>query len=407
MKYFKWFAFVVCMACALFFMSCVSLSGAVIISDDITNGTVTADKNEKVVASDIVTLTVTPDEGYDLETLTVMPAEGKNPLPLTNNTFEMPFSDVTVTATFKQPVETKPKPDAIGDVVLNDGTAVAFENVSQMSAVQKSKAIAVIYYIGTECSNNGEKRMLGVGLLQATAAWDKKEVETEILGLQVGKNISPKVETISCYVSVSTETDYEALEKKLIAITKSAPHLTDTYVFKGDKDGSDNWTQFVDYIKKNNLPNDTAPVANAESFEDQNYPAFYFAKDYKDYSRVDYIQPSTISLFGSNEPERIFKDTHVGNIYKDGWYIPTIVELFQLWKNKDIVNEALTICGGDLLEDNFFMSSSQYEEIVIDGRTALFAGGVDGCVYALSFSDGNCHSHLKSSGTRVCVIHSF
>lgn len=405
MKYSKRIALAFSVICALFFMSCVSLSGTVIISDDITNGTVTADKSEKVVASDIVTLTVTPNDGYDLETLTVMPAEGKNPLPLTNNTFEMPFSDVTVTATFKQPVETKTKPDALGDVVLNDGTAVAFENVSQMSAVQKSKAIAVIYYIGTECSNNGEKRMLGVGLLQATAAWDKKEAETGFLGVSV--NTSPKIETIACNVSVNTETDYEALEKKLIAITKSAPHLTDTYVFTGDKDGSDNWSQLVEYIKKNGLPNDTAPVANAESFNDQNYPAFYFAKDYKDYSRVDYIQSPTLSLFGSNEPERIFRETHLGEGYKDGWYVPSIVELFQLWKNKDIVDTAITVCGGDSLEDNGYMSSSQYEEMVIDGREEKILGGSDGYVYALSFSDGNCHTHVKNSGGRVCVIHSF
>ena len=62
------------------------------------NGTVTADK-ESCPEADEVTLTVTPDEGYQLNTLTVTDADGKD-VKVTGNTFEMPLTDVTVTATF-------------------------------------------------------------------------------------------------------------------------------------------------------------------------------------------------------------------------------------------------------------------------------------------------------------------
>ena len=64
-----------------------------------TNGTVTADK-EAAHVGDEITLTVTPDEGYELDTLTVTDANG-DPVTVENNRFTMPNSDVTVTATFK------------------------------------------------------------------------------------------------------------------------------------------------------------------------------------------------------------------------------------------------------------------------------------------------------------------
>ncbi len=63
------------------------------------HGTVTADKTE-AVAGETVTLTVTPDTDYELDVLTVKDA-ANNDITVTNNTFTMPASAVTVTATFK------------------------------------------------------------------------------------------------------------------------------------------------------------------------------------------------------------------------------------------------------------------------------------------------------------------
>ncbi len=69
-----------------------------------TNGTVAADKTE-AVAGDEVTLTITPDTGYELDVLTVQDAAG-NPVTVNDNTFTMPASNVTVSATFKQSPQT-------------------------------------------------------------------------------------------------------------------------------------------------------------------------------------------------------------------------------------------------------------------------------------------------------------
>ena len=63
------------------------------------NGTVEADK-ETAEAEEVVTLTIKPDEGYELDQLSVMC--GDNAVEVSeNNTFAMPAGNVTVTATFK------------------------------------------------------------------------------------------------------------------------------------------------------------------------------------------------------------------------------------------------------------------------------------------------------------------
>ena len=64
-----------------------------------TNGTVTADKITNVAQGETVTLTVTPVSGYELGILTVKDASDNN-VTVTDNTFIMPASNVTVSATF-------------------------------------------------------------------------------------------------------------------------------------------------------------------------------------------------------------------------------------------------------------------------------------------------------------------
>ena len=71
----------------------------------LTNGTVTAQKSGGTVSTanyqDTITLTVTPDTNYELDTLTVKDSSN-NDVAVSNNTFTMPASAVTVSATFKK-----------------------------------------------------------------------------------------------------------------------------------------------------------------------------------------------------------------------------------------------------------------------------------------------------------------
>ena len=65
-----------------------------------TNGTVTADKT-KAAKGEIVTLTITPDAGYEVDEISVMD-DGASNVPATDNKFTMPDMLVNVTVTFKE-----------------------------------------------------------------------------------------------------------------------------------------------------------------------------------------------------------------------------------------------------------------------------------------------------------------
>ena len=69
--------------------------------DGIRNGTVTADKTTGLLGDELITLTVTPDEGYRLKTLTVIDDDGRE-LTVTNNQFELSDADVTVIVEFEK-----------------------------------------------------------------------------------------------------------------------------------------------------------------------------------------------------------------------------------------------------------------------------------------------------------------
>ena len=68
------------------------------IANNIANGSVTANVNQ-AIAEQTVTLTATPASGYEFDHWTVLDAQN-DPVAITDNQFEMPASNVTVSATF-------------------------------------------------------------------------------------------------------------------------------------------------------------------------------------------------------------------------------------------------------------------------------------------------------------------
>ena len=87
----------------------------VTIDEEITGGTVTADKTT-AKAGELVALTVTPESGYALQSLTVKDASD-NDVSLSNREFIMPKGGVTVSATFIQTTAAFDK--ATGVLTLN------------------------------------------------------------------------------------------------------------------------------------------------------------------------------------------------------------------------------------------------------------------------------------------------
>ena len=70
-----------------------------ITTSEMANGSVTAAATAKM--DQPVSLTVTPETGYELDTLTVKDGENKD-ITVETNSFKMPASNVTITATFKK-----------------------------------------------------------------------------------------------------------------------------------------------------------------------------------------------------------------------------------------------------------------------------------------------------------------
>lgn len=114
------------------------------------------------------------------------------------------------------------------------------------------------------------------------------------------------------------------------------------------------------------LENDTTDASK--------YPAFYFAKNYKTTA------------------------TNLGAAYENGWYLPTVAELFDIWKVKATVDAASSLCGGSQFGTSYYWSSSQY-------ASYDFA---DGVASILGFSYGDWGSQFKDDdGYYVCAVRAF
>ncbi|WP_022933029.1 hypothetical protein [Treponema bryantii] len=232
----------------------------------------------------------------------------------------------------KAPTEAK----AVGDIVFTDGSAMPYSEYAALSeddvkTAKKNAAIALIFYKGTGLNSdvngvadNTTSRTLGVGL---------KHNKTYLAWCIPSANAYYKqITTILC-----------PLEGEDSALT-----------FTGDKNGSDNLEQ----IEAFDGISDTGTGGSTTSAEQAalNYPAFYFGKNYKDhFSRV------------------------AGTVYQNGWYLPSIAELFQIYAcREDSVNgfnidEASESLGGDKFGTWKYMSSSQnnYDQC---SKYALFFG---------------------------------
>ena len=101
-----------------------------ITSDTTENGSITVSPKSAKKGS-TVTITITPDNGYELDGLTVLDNEGKEVKVTENNgkyTFEMPASKVTIKPSFKKVTTSNPFADVNADDYFFDAVMWAIEN---------------------------------------------------------------------------------------------------------------------------------------------------------------------------------------------------------------------------------------------------------------------------------------
>lgn len=252
----------------------------------------------------------------------------------------------------RPPIGTKARtePKEVGDIVFSDGSATPYTAGMTITDEMKENAIALIFYKGTGL-NNGS---------------DTTTVRTLGVGLKHGRNLCWCTNSANAYnINITT-----------IQCMPDDPDSTVsnyTFINATDRNGSDNLCQIATFLTANSLSNDT----NDES----KYPAFYFAKNYKNVS-------------GSNV---------IGTNYENGWYLPSLAELYEVYKNGcgtskvfdiEVSGEAL---GGDKFvnSDTYFCwSSSQH--------------GTDiRCSCEVFFSSDDWGNDLKPSEFPACAIREF
>lgn len=210
------------------------------------------------------------------------------------------------------------EPKAVGDIVFNDGSATPYTKImartendavtgKKVTKAEKDAAIAVIFYVGTNCSNDSRSRTLGVGLeidrpSVSDCPWCRWNPEGD-----KGNAYNIEVSSIGCFVNGANDS-FE------VTVT-------------GDKDGSDNFEEIAKAIKTSGKTDDTSDATK--------YPAFHFAKNYKN------------------------KASNLGKTYSSGWYLPSIAELLELGKIFDDINEAVDASGHLGFSQTWYWSSSQ------------------------------------------------
>ena len=230
----------------------------------------------------------------------------------------------------------------VGDIVFNDGSAMSYSHFKTLNETNRNKkkaaAIALIFYTGTGLNSGDDTttvRTLGVGLQHADElAW--------------------------CTESA------DANDNKITSITCPASGSAGALTFTDDKDGSDNLEQIAAFEGVN------------DTLTAENYPAFYFGKNYKD-------------ITGSNVS---------GTEYENGWYLPSIAELFQIYANGKgsgkvfDIDTASTDLGGNSFDNFYYWTSSQY---AASNKYAIL----------FDFNDANFNVYYKTGTLHVCCIKEF
>ena len=226
-------------------------------------------------------------------------------------------------ATAKQPPASpaaygeKSRPTDALDIVFADGTATAWREGLTLTEAQKKAAVAVIFYRGTECSDNGEYRILGVGLKNATG-------DDNTLEWARYTSSDDKAEGYTIITAIQCEPS-DGFEGGAATAT-----------FTGNLDGSHNWMALCTAVSDERMSG--------------NYPAWEWVNAYA----------ATANLTED---------------YAIGWYLPTVAELCMLYRTKDTVNSALEAAGGMKIADTSYWSSSQFSPNYFHAWDVRFVDG--------------------------------
>lgn len=238
----------------------------------------------------------------------------------------------------KEPDATK----AVGDIIFNDGSAMPYSEYTALSTdlknEKKTKAIALIFYVGDGLNNESEigTRTLGVCLK------DNKNI-TEWCSTSASGSV--QVQTTFC-----THTQVDGVD-----------------TFSGTKNGSHNLELLAEYFNTMpSLPNDTGVGENSTKTPEQAaslYSAYYFGINYKN------------QIISGETESRII----AGSEFEEGWYLPSVAELYELcylYKHPvdgfNLVNARIALGGSDFGSGyRWYWSSTQLQSVYSNSQMTV------------------------------------
>ena len=177
-----------------------------ITKSEMTNGSVTVSGTAKM--GDTVSLTVTPGTGYELDTLTVKDSENKN-ITVTNNSFTMPASDITVSATFKLHDYTITKSE------MTNGSVTVAETAKMGDSVEITVAPDAGYELNTLKYNNNNITADGEGKYKFTMGAENTSISATFKKRNVSVSVNVEgTENTTCTANVLND-DFTTAEQPL------------------------------------------------------------------------------------------------------------------------------------------------------------------------------------------------
>ena len=256
----------------------------------------------------------------------------------------------------------KPKPDTYGDVVLNDGTAVAIENVNKLTEEQKGDAIAIIFYDGKSDTSLGNC-VLGMGLAEGKGRWCGDDLDYSNGGYTKFTDIAADMWRGDEYI------DHVHYDGSIVGVFFSHRNIT----FRGNYDGQIRGTN--NYAKVRSL------VGRPD--EGNNLYAFKYCDKYKD-------QPGS----------RV-----AGTKFESGWYLPTVAEISQMLVKPKPMNNIINIVRGTPIttgdcDFGWYWTSNQ----VMSYTTKAWLVNPSECDVLYIAFDGSAYD---KTGTHNCLLLSY
>lgn len=231
-------------------------------------------------------------------------------------------------------------PYLVGDIVFEDDSATPFADITsrtevdsetgtKLTQIERNGIVAFIFYKGTGLNNDDDTtttRTLGaLSTSRPGYFWSK------------GNAADVNIETVQC----------------------PAVGTPGNYTFSGTRNGKDNLNKISIYLEENNDV-DLSVLGNHSAAFYKLYQNFYDAITCRDNCET----------------------------YDTGWYLPSIAELYQIWKRKDSFAEILHMLDGISLEDYSVGSSSQNVDDATECDLLVFS---DGSIWSASKNIDNAY----------------